>query len=314
MKKFALLALIAGTTTAMASTSSFTTVGSVTFNGKNSVDAQGDIDNAIDSWVSAAGGSVSSIRVTGRLTEINTGTFASEARVRISAGAGNSFSAFNVQATSLGNFTGTTSIGPAAVAVTAFTIAPGSTLNFEWFESFDDQSNAPDAVWDTVTYEFGGNNITNGNFNLGVANPNGVTSSTFGSNVAGGLDFYSISLPYGVSNLGDFLNIETSAGADNSTAYDSEIAIYDGAGNFITTDDDGADVGLFSRLNLTSGLAAGNYTIVVGGFNTIFGTTLSQITPGAAAGTYSLDVTYVPAPASVAFLGLGALVAGRRRR
>lgn len=314
MKKFALLALIAGTTTAMASTSSFTTVGSVTFNGKNSVDVQGDIDNAIDSWVSAAGGSVSSVRVTGSLTEVNTGTFASEARVRLSAGSGNSFTSFNVQATSLGGFTGTTSIGPVAVAVTPFTLAAGGTLNFEWFESFDDEANAVDAVWDTVTYEFGGNNIINGNFNLGAANPNGVTSSTFGSNVASGLDFYSISLPFGVSNVGDFLNVETSAGADGSTAYDSEIAIYDAAGNFIATDDDGAATALFSRLNFTSGLASGNYTIVVGGFNTAFGATLSEIIPGTAAGSYSLDVTYVPAPASIAFLGLGALVGGRRRR
>ena len=61
-------------------------------------------------------------------------------------------------------------------------------------------------------------------------------------------------------------------------------------------------------------LAAGTYTIVVGGFNTVFGATIGSITAGAASGAYSLDVTYVPAPGAVALMGLAGLVAGRRRR
>jgi uncharacterized protein (TIGR03382 family) len=61
-------------------------------------------------------------------------------------------------------------------------------------------------------------------------------------------------------------------------------------------------------------LPAGTYTIVVGGFNTVFGADINTITAGTAAGAYNLDITYVPAPASIAFLGLGALVGGRRRR
>ncbi|MCX5689079.1 MAG: hypothetical protein NTV94_04700 [Planctomycetota bacterium] len=337
MKKIALLALIAGTSSAMASTSTFSTVGSVTFTNKASVDAQGDTDNAIASWVSAAGGNVSSVRVTGLLREVNTGTFASEARVRITAGAGNSFSGFNIQASTVGDYVGTQAVGPTAFGVTPFTVGAGSTLNFEWFESFQDDANLPEQVWDTVTYEFGGNNIVNGSFGLGAANPNGVTSSTAGLNVSRGLDFYTITIPYGVSNLADYLNIKTSQPA-GAASYDSELAIFDSAGNKIAEDDDGVvgagAAGFYSMLSFGAAdplaapganaetnpgesgasLAAGTYTIVVGGFDTVFGANINTITPGAAAGAYSLDVTYVPAPASIAFLGLGALVGGRRRR
>ena len=338
MKKIALLALIAGTSSAMASTVNFVTAASVTFANKASIDAQGDVDNARASFVSATGGAVSAVRVTGSLTRNIAGTFASEARVRFTAGAGNAFAATNVQATTLGSYTGTIAVGPTAVAVTPFTLAAGGSVDVEWFESVQDGgANLPESTWDTVTYEFGAATLVNGNFNLGSAVGNGVTVSTAGSNVAGGLDFYTITIPYGVSNLADYLNIKTSQPA-GAALYDSELAIFDSAGNKIAEDDDGVigtgAAGFYSMLSFGAAdplaeagatdntnpgesgasLAAGTYTIVVGGFNTTFGATISSITPGAAAGAYSLDVTYVPAPASIAFLGLGALVGGRRRR
>jgi hypothetical protein len=105
--------------------------------------------------------------------------------------------------------------------------------------------------------------------------------------------------------------------------------------NKIAEDDDGAiGTGLYSMLSFGdadpladavdpsntgpggsgASLAAGTYTIVVGGYNTAFGATIGSITAGAAAGAYSLDVTYVPAPGAVALMGLAGLVAGRRRR
>ena len=332
-KNLLALALIAGTTaSAVASTVNFTSIASVTFNNKRSMEGVGNAANDRDTWVSPTGGTITSVRVQGSLTNVLAGNWASEARVRISAGAGNSFTAFNALGSSTQTFSGTIPVDRANT-VTAFSLAAGGTVNFEWFESFNDGPGA-DAVWDTVTYDFGGAVIQNGNFTLGAAAADGVTRSTAGSNVSGGLDFYTITIPYGVTDLSHYLNIKTSQPA-GAASYDSELAIYDAAGNRVADDDDGATgAGFYSMLSFGAAdplgdsidpnntgpgesgasLAAGTYTIVVGGFNTVFGATIGSITAGAAAGAYSLDVTYVPAPGAVALMGLAGLVAGRRRR
>lgn len=336
-KNLLALALVAGTAaSAVASTVNFTTIASVTFNNKGSIDAQGDVDNARDTWVvpAGSGGSITSVRVQGSLTLNQSGTYANEARVRMSAGAGSSFTAFNVQGTTTGAYSGTIAVDR-SVNVTPFSLAGGGTVNFEWFESFQDgTAGLPESTWDTVTYSFGGSVIQNGNFNLGSAPIDGVTRSTAGSNVSGGLDFYTITIPNGVTHISQWLNIKTSQPV-GAAAYDSEIALYDASGNKIAEDDDGAmGTGFYSMLSFGAAdplgdssdpantapgesgsfLAPGTYTIVVGGYNTTFGATIGSITAGAASGTYSLDVTYVPAPGAVALMGLAGLVAGRRRR
>lgn len=328
-KNLLALALIAGTAaSAVASTVSFTTIASVTFNNKRSMEAQGNAANDVDSWVSPAGGTITAVRVQGSLTRNIAGTYASEARVRLTPGSGQSFTPFAVQGSTTGSYSGTLAVDR-SVTVTAFPLAAGGTVNFEWYESYNDGAGA-DSTWDTVTYSFGGAVLQNGNFNLGSAAFDGVTRSTAGSNVANGLDFYTITIPYGVTDLAHYLNIKTSQ-PTGAASYDSELAIYDAAGNKIAENDDGG-AGLYSMLSFgaadplatggdfnTAGasgatLAAGTYTIVVGGYNTSFGDTIGNISAGAAAGAYSLDVTYVPAPGAVALMGLAGLVAGRRRR
>ena len=316
-KTVAILALLAAAGVAQASISSFVVAGSATFTNKNSVDAQGDIDNNVDSAIlTGPGGAFNAVRVTGSLTEVNTGTFASEARVRMTAGAGNAFTAFNLgAATATGNYTGTIAIGPTAVTATAGVVNAGGTVNFEWFESFQDDANLPEQRWDTVTYEFGQNAIVNGNFNLGSLNGNGSTLVTAGSHVSGGLDFFAFAIGGGVDSLGESLNIKMLAGTSGTSMTDTEIALYDGAGNLVATNDD--SIGLFSQLNFAdSGLTPGNYTLVTGGFNTTFPTTLGgTFVAGTNVGTYSLEMTYtVPAPGALALVGLGGLVATRRRR
>jgi len=328
---FAMLALAGLAASANASTvGAQTTLASVTFLNKNTIDAQGAVINDRDTWVATAGGTVDAIRITGSLTRVQSGTFASEAQVRISAGAGQAFTGLNRSSSTTGSYTGTIAVDR-TLANTPFTLNNGGTVNFEWFESFQDgTAGLPESRFDTVTYDFLSSPITNGNFSAGSTVSDGTVASFNGSNVSGGLDFYTLALTDGVLSPGHYLNLQTRAQTGGSTGYDSEIAIYDSLGNLVATDDDGASgTGFFSMLSFGASdpnlgdnapgsagaiLAAGNYTIVVGGFDTIFGATINAITPGAASGTYALDIRTVPTPGAASLLGLAGLAAARRRR
>lgn len=313
--------------TAAASTIPFTVFGAASFTNINSMDVQGDPDNVLGSWVATGGGNVNAIRVTGALTKVASGTYASEARVRFMPGAGQSFTAFNFQATTVTSYTGTLAIGPTVVSVTPFALTSGGTVNLEWFESYDDAANSPDSIWDTVTYEFGEKGaVQNGGGNLGTLIGDGVTVNTPGSHVAGGLDFFTFNFA-GVNGPLDYLNISMVGGGTGGMT-DTEMALYDGLGNLVATSDDEGP-GLFSELSygaadplaapdLAPGLhgltlAAGSYTIVTAGYNTTFGATIDAITPGSNAGTYTLGVTYMPEPGSLALLALAGLFVARRR-
>jgi hypothetical protein len=337
MKKnaFALMVVagLAGSAMASSVTTTFTSYGTATFTNKNSVGSQGNVLNGTGTWTATSGGTVNAIRVNGNLTDGGLGTYASEARVRMTAGAGNTFAAFNLgAATATSGFSGTLAIGPTQLAVTPFSLAAGD-VNFEWFESYNDGGDGIDSTWDDVSYEFGNGSSTvvNGNFALGTLPSDGSLVAMSGSHVSGGLDFYTFTIPAGVTNIGDYLSIRTSAGTIN----DTEFGLYDSLGNFVATDDDGAvGSGFYSQFsygtadpfaeagvtaNANPGengatLAGGTYTLVVAGYNSVFGATIGEITPGTAVGTYELSVNYVPAPGAMALLGLGGLVATRRRR
>lgn len=122
----------------------------------------------------------------------------------------------------------------------------------------------------------------------------------------------------------------------NDSGFDTEIGLYDSAGNLLDSDDDDG-FGAQSVLSYGAGsgellggtgttdtlavigagqdggmLAAGEYYVVIGGFNTVFGASNFSVTAGTATGDFKL--TIVPAPGALALLGLGGLVAARRRR
>lgn len=325
----AVSAALACGASALASSSSFNAVASASFNNIGSIDAQGDVDNVRMNWVANGGGSISAIRVTGQLTEAATatGTFASEARVRFTAGAGSTFAAFNFQASTITGYTGTIAIGPSTLNVTPFTLTNGGTVGLEWFESVQDgTAGIAEQTWDNVLYEFGSNVITNGGAALGALVGDGSTLSVPGGHVSGGLDFFTFSIG-GVNSPTDYLNLSMLGGGTGGMT-DTEMALYDGLGNLVASSDDEGP-GLFSELSYGAAdplaapdvapgfnglsLAAGTYTIVTGGYDTNFTPTIGAITAGTNAGSYSLSLTYVPEPASLALVSLGAICFVRRR-
>lgn len=103
---------------------------------------------------------------------------------------------------------------------------------------------------------------------------------------------------------------------------DSMLVLTDSAGNILANDDD-SNVGNMSSID-TFVLAAGTYFIGVTGYNdTASGTALpdgwqgtTQLSGHTENWTYKLIIglNIVPTPGAAALLGLGGLVAGRRRR
>ena len=99
-------------------------------------------------------------------------------------------------------------------------------------------------------------------------------------------------------------------------AGDTEIALYNSAGTVIGNNDDA--FGTLSSDIQVNGLAAGIYYIAASAYNLNpsngFVATATDAVPTGGVITGNIKLTITPAPGAVALLGLGGLVAGRRRR
>ncbi len=292
-----------------------------------------------DGTVSISGSLRNDITTTGTASA-NSGTFASEARWRITTPFNGTSSSTGVQLFTSSGFTGTI-VGTRNTSVSGLTSLPfnpqGQTWTFRFFESFNDGgSTVNDANWEnltvtfnaftpppapTVAFDFG----TLGNLASPVCAP-------AQSIAAGQIVWYSFTLAQAWNRADIFTTLGVGV-------FDTEIGLYNSNGFLLNSDDDYSTGGLGSRIGVGGGtgyeydgpgpiaafgatdqgdfalgsLAAGTYYIALGAFNTTFAGTGFGAT-SASTLTGSTQLCIIPTPSALALLGLGGLAAMRRRR
>jgi hypothetical protein len=281
-------------------------------------DAIGSADNTIISGIAFTGGfNATHIRFTGTLTSVIGATWGSEADIQIrqglfssydwqNPGPGGTFSTFDYDfAGELdGDFAGGTDPGA------------GGAWEIEFFDTFDDGAGADSQSTNVemIFEEQTALSDTDGVFSLGNIGIDGSAGSVGEFALPGLFDLYTITLDE--AGLFTFFTDEDPNGFVGTTV-DTEIGIFDAAGNLIAENDDGGN-GLYSGIFDLS-LAAGDYTLAVAPF--LGGASFEDgfvVNPGTGTGDYIINASLVaiPEPGTLAFLGIGGLglLAFRRRK
>ena len=210
----------------------------------------------------------------------------------------------------------------------------GRQFRFRFFESFNDGGTANDSNWEDLRITFNVFTPPTPPVSVDLGNvSNGVypatTLATIGA--AAEVDWYCFNVTSAISALDIF-------GGFPAGNFDTEFGLYDSNGFLVTTNDDYAfPAAAWSRMGFGGGsgtdpdgegplapfgtnsghsaaiLAPGTYYLAAGAFNTNFGASgFGAVSTSAALGEYS--VNFIPTPGALALLGLGGIIAGRRRR
>lgn len=285
MKKMipALLVAIAAST-ALADFNTGLQAGPIASDGPN-----GDASNGLFTFTyTDPTASFNRIRIRGGAENGGTGSYASELRYSILTDSGARASG---AVASGSTWTGVLPVDNTQ-AISAFTLTSGNSYTFRMWESYNDSGT--DAFWYDLQFDLSFVDPRPQCTDLGtLASANDI--NTFGS------------------------------------AFDTELGLYDNNGNRLADNDDAG--GGFQSQILTGGLANGTYYVAVGGFNTTFGATEWNVVGGPSNGTYDLTIDgsivasdtlpanavhwycfTIPTPGSAMLLGMGGLVAIRRRR
>lgn len=202
------------------------------------------------------------------------------------------------------------------VSVYPMGIDPAGDWEFEFGDISDDGPGVDQTV-DSFTLTFDEVipfSDTSGNFSLGTSSIGSVNSAVGELAVFDIFDTYTLTLAErGLFSVELFSDPMGYTGDD----LDSEIGLFDSAGNLIANNDDAAPGNLFSALTNLD-LEAGDYTLVVSGWETDWSSgTLAGVVPGSATGDYALNATLnaIPEPSSLLLLGfIGSAGFTRRRR
>lgn len=258
------------------------------------------------------------ITLSGTLTELNTGTFASEAIVRVFAPNGD-------QVAVLQPFKTAGAGGPYSVTNYVYKlptpVAANGSWSFTFGELYDDSG--VDSRWNnvTITLDDGPPRVNTaalvifpgprGYNNLGVCGTAARGFSLQNQAVqAGDVRWFKFELPYpadttgfGIFQFNGYLDIDT----EGSTSDDQMIALYDEFGNLLAQDDDsgsghkaqlsfgtaGARPGVgggASYNNRNGTLQAGTYYIAVGAYFATFGERWKASTDSTVTDTFNLNV------------------------
>jgi hypothetical protein len=280
---------------------------SVTFTAVDSVNSLNDAANITTIATFTGGYRVGKIRISGDLTSAIAGTFASEARIRVTAPGG---ATFTIQPFTTGDFSGTINVTDAVTTLASPINEAAGAWSFQFYESFNDGT-GPDATWDNISITLDdevpappppAGSIDLGSIALGA---NRTETSTI---AAGEIRWYRLDIPAPLTAAArTYLDLDTLG----SSVGDTEIALYSTTGAKVVEDDDGAGTlksllsfGYGSRvpdanIGQDGNLAAGTYYLAVAEFNAAFASDFNATSSGANGGDLTLNIasgTYVPPP------------------
>ncbi|MFH1266033.1 MAG: PEP-CTERM sorting domain-containing protein [Planctomycetota bacterium] len=258
--------------------------------------------------------------VEGDLTEVLTGTWANEARFRVTAPNASAWNSASWIAT--GDYTGTIHVGPSTQTTTLTGSAVGN-WSFEAYESYNDGAGV-DQQWTDLSITI-----------FTPPPPEPPVAQNLGDIAGGAVETGALAsgqVKWFVFDFGDlpYLDIAT-----NDSTFDTEIGLYTSTGALVAANDDDG-FGLWSVLTFGTGsglelgdyynlggngiaegedgpLGPGTYYLALGGYNTTYGLTGWEVLPGTASGDYVVTFYAIPEPASFALLALGCLALIRRR-
>ena len=208
-------------------------------------------------------------------------------------------------------------------------LASGDPVSLTWNGFLSPNYSGGDSLFFNALQTFGGSDATwnNVDITLGFDSVMAPTSINLGANPSsspsvplpqGEITWFTFDVEGGAGGL-DW-SIDTFGSSNTGGSFgddDTELALYDSAGNVIATNDDAIPGTNFLSELLSDdvgALADGTYYIAAGAFNSVFADAFDASSTSTAVGTTVLNVSFIPAPASLAMLGLGGLAAARRRR
>lgn len=263
-------------------------------------------------------------RFSGLLTSNVSGTFSSEARWRVIAPSGETF-------TMTSGLPGSTAASFTTQTFTNVTVNTGGALlsvansvgnwTFRAFESANDGGTTVDARWSNFSFDFDDfvfPTPPSSAQNLGILGPGGMlmAQNPYTTNT---VQWYKFTLSTAIP-AGDLFRVHTIGNTlvgGQFGAEDTEIALFNALGNVIGNNDDSGSF-RWSNIQQTTGLAAGDYYVAASAYNLAVGAGFSasvvDAVPSGGVVTGDIKITVIPAPGSLALLGLGGLVAARRRR